>query len=48
MRTLDAIHVASLVTFQAVSELRIPFVTGDDQQREAAAHIGLDVVWVGQ
>jgi predicted nucleic acid-binding protein len=47
MRALDAIHVASLVTFQAASGLRIPFVTGDDRQREAAGHIGLDVVWVG-
>ena len=47
MRSLDAIHVASLVTFQAASGTRIPFVTGDDRQREAAAYIGLDVVWVG-
>jgi uncharacterized protein len=48
MRALDAIHVASLVTFQAASGTRIPFVTGDERQREAAGHIGLDVVWVGQ
>jgi hypothetical protein len=47
MRALDAIHVASLVTFQAASGLTIPFVTGDDRQRVAAGHIGLDVVWVG-
>jgi len=47
MRSLDAIHVASLVTFQAASGTRIPFVTGDDRQREAAAYIGLDVVWIG-
>ena len=47
MRSLDAIHVASLVTFQAASGTRIPFVTGDDRQRQAAAQIGLDVVWVG-
>jgi predicted nucleic acid-binding protein len=47
MRSLDAIHVASLVTFQAESGTRIPFVTGDDRQRQAAAQIGLDVVWVG-
>jgi len=46
MRSLDAIHVASLVTFQAASGIRIPFVTGDDRQREAAAYIGLDVVWI--
>jgi hypothetical protein len=47
IRSLDAIHVASLVTFQAASGTRIPFVTGDDRQREAAACIGLDIVWVG-
>jgi hypothetical protein len=44
---MDAIHVASLVTFQAASGTRIPFVTGDDRQREAAAQIGLNVVWIG-
>jgi uncharacterized protein len=47
MRSLDAIHVASLMTFQAASGTRIPFVTGDDRQRQAAAQTGLDVVWVG-
>jgi hypothetical protein len=47
MRSLDAIHVAFLVTFQAVSGTRIPFVTGNDRQREAATYIGLDVVWIG-
>jgi uncharacterized protein len=47
MRSLDAIHVASLVTFQAESGTRIPFVTGDDRQRQAAAQIGLNVVWIG-
>lgn len=47
MRTLDAIHVASFVTFQSASGMRIPFVTGDTRQRDAATHLGLDVVWVG-
>ena len=47
MRALDAIHVASLMTFQVASSLRIPFVTGDVRQRAAATHSGLDVVWVG-
>jgi len=47
MTALDAIHVASLVTFQAASGLKFPFVTGYDRQRQAAGHIGLDVVWVG-
>jgi predicted nucleic acid-binding protein len=48
IKTLDAIHVASLVTFQAASGTNIPFITGDTWQREAAGHVGLDVVWVGQ
>jgi predicted nucleic acid-binding protein len=48
MRALDAIHVASLITFQAASGTNIPFVTGDTRQRDAAAHLGLDVVWVGR
>jgi len=47
LRSLDAIHLASLLTFQTASATRIPFVTGDDRQRQAAAQIGLDVVWVG-
>jgi predicted nucleic acid-binding protein len=47
MRSLDAIHVASLMTFQVASGTRIPFVTGDDRQRQAGAQTGLDVIWVG-
>jgi len=48
MRALDAIHVASLVTFQAASGIQIPFITGDGRQRDAAEQMKLDVVWVGQ
>lgn len=47
VRALDAIHLASLVTFQSASGIRIPFVTGDVRQRDAATYLGLDVVWVG-
>jgi len=47
MRTLDAIHIASLVTFQATSGIRIPFITSDSRQRDAAEQINLDVVWIG-
>lgn len=36
LRTLDALHVASALTFQAASGLAIPFVTADVRQREAA------------
>jgi len=46
MRTLDAVHVALLVTFQAASGFRSPFVTADLRQREAATQLGLDVIWV--
>jgi predicted nucleic acid-binding protein len=47
MGALDAIHVASLMTFHAASSTQIPFITGDVRQRNAATHLGLDVVWVG-
>ncbi len=47
MRTLDAIHIASLVTFQAASGLRVPFITSDSRQRDAAGQMNLDVVWIG-
>ena len=47
MRALDAIHVASSVAFQTATSVRVPFVTGDARQREAAGQLGLDVVWVG-
>jgi len=46
MRTLDAIHVASLMTFQSISELQIPFITADARQRAAAEQVGLRVIWV--
>lgn len=46
MRTLDAIHVASLMMFQVGAAVRIPFVTADARQREAGAWVGLDVIWV--
>jgi predicted nucleic acid-binding protein len=47
MRALDAVHVASLMAFQAASSSQIPFVTGDGRQRDAANYLGLDVIWVG-
>ncbi len=47
IRTLDAIHVASLITFQSAAGIRVPFVTGDGRQRDAAEQMKLDVVWVG-
>jgi hypothetical protein len=47
IRTLDAIQVASLITFQAASGIRIPFATADARQREVANQLGLDLVWIG-
>jgi hypothetical protein len=47
VRTLDSIHIASLVTFEAAAGMRIPFVTGDGRQRDAAVQMKLDVVWIG-
>jgi predicted nucleic acid-binding protein len=44
---LDAIHVASAMTFVAALGWRTPFITADARQREAARSVNLDVVWVG-
>jgi predicted nucleic acid-binding protein len=47
MRALDAIHIASLLAFQSAAGIRVPFITGDGRQRDAAKQMKLDVVWVG-
>ena len=47
VRTLDAIHIASLMTFKTTAAIEIPFITADARQRDAAKQVGLDVVWVG-
>ncbi len=46
IRSLDAIHLASLMTFKAAVAVDIPFITADVRQRDAAIHVGLNVVWV--
>lgn len=46
LRTLDALHVASALTFQAASGLTIPFVTADVRQRDAAETLALNLIWV--
>jgi predicted nucleic acid-binding protein len=46
LRTLDALHVASALTFQAASALTIPFITADIRQREAGERLALNLVWV--
>ena len=47
VRALDAVHIASLMAFEAASSMHILFVTGDARQRDGAKHLGLDVIWVG-
>ena len=47
MRALVAIHVASLLAFQAASSIQISFVTGDARQRDTANYLGVGVIWVG-
>lgn len=46
VRTLDALHIASAVMFQAASGLTIPFITSDAKQRDAAQAMGLTILWV--
>lgn len=46
VRTLDALHIASAITFQAASGLTIPFITSDAKQRDAAQASDLTVIWV--
>ena len=46
LRALDALHVASALTFQAASGLTIPFVTADVKQRDAIASLALNLIWI--
>lgn len=46
MRSLDAVHIASVIAFQSASGIRSPFVTSDGRQRDAARLLGLDIIWV--
>jgi hypothetical protein len=46
LRALDALHVASALTFQAASGLTIPFVTADVKQRDAVASLALNLIWI--
>ncbi|GJL57030.1 MAG: ribonuclease VapC [Nitrospirales bacterium] len=47
LRTLDALHLASILTFQAVSGIQLPIITGDIKQRQSAEQLGLNTIWVG-
>lgn len=46
LKTLDALHLASALTFQVASGLTIPFITADVRQRKAAETLGLNLIWV--
>ena len=48
VRALDALHIASALVFQAAAGLRVPFVTGDHRQRDAAEQMNLEVIWIGE
>ena len=47
VRTLDAIHIASLMMFKTTAAIEISLITADARQRDAARQVGVDVVWVG-
>lgn len=46
LRTLDAVHLASALTFQAASGLIVPFITADVRQRKVAETMALNLIWV--
>ena len=46
LRTFDALHLASALTFQAASGLTIPFITADAKQRKAAEALSINLIWV--
>lgn len=48
VRTLDAIHIASAVTFLESTGRPLPFLTSDERQLEAADKCGLEVIRVGR
>ena len=47
LRTLDAVHLASAVIFQAETGRQLRFLTAEARQRAAALRLHLEVVWVG-
>jgi predicted nucleic acid-binding protein len=47
IKTMDAIHIASLKAFQTASGIETPFITGDVRQSNAAREAGLNLIWVG-
>jgi len=47
LRALDALHLASAMSFQWRSGNRVPFVTSDAALRDAAKRVSLQIIWVG-
>lgn len=45
-KTLDAIHIASSIIFQKISETKLYFLTSDKRQYEAAKQLGLTAEYV--
>ncbi len=46
LKTLDALHVASALTFQAASGLTVPLITPNVRQREVAESLALNLIWI--
>ena len=46
IRTLDAIHLASAMTVNERLGGKLPFVTADLRQSEAATKLGFNLVWI--
>jgi len=47
LRTPDAIQLASLITFQTASAIRVPLITADLRQRECAIQAGIETIAIG-
>jgi predicted nucleic acid-binding protein len=47
VRTLDAIHIASLIIFESTAGMRIPFITAEGRQGDVARRLNLQLVWLG-
>ena len=46
LRSLDALHLSSALCFNDSIHTRVPFITADSAQRDAATTLSLDVIWV--
>ena len=47
LRTLDAIHRASVIVFRSAASGYVSALITADARRAAAMHLGLEVVWIG-